>query len=929
MTRKPNSSVEIPRLTNERETQHTIHNSGNIAMRIFFLCFVVALIVLAETTPATGQPMGPNHQRPAIAAPDITMPIFSGSNTGKQVVQPMPNSMLTLSSSLLNGGNRLVATQNADGGWGWPLTGGSALNTVGPIAMGMAHAYEYTGSTSQKNGLAKAGMYLLAKTNNFSPSDGYLATKLDKIFGGTTYTNHVRNNFYNKLAAGTYNRNGAGILFNTASYVQSIRTARANQSIPNLAAWDIGMGLVGAAACGAPTVDWVGGTKAEIDELNGNDYYDVIGLAGALYGLAYVNEEFDPTSGQHAAANSISDLAATLASYQISGGGFTWNSNYMSSGDETIQETAYSILALNQVNRTAFLTNIQGAADYMIGTQLGTGGWKNWSGDVENNEITGEALWGIGVAWATVTVTVNDHNGAGIFGASVRWADGSWHGVGITGMDGTLSFNIPNPNWGKIAVTYHQGTVEKSKAQCIAESYTWQTVLARIRLLKNDCSTVISEPVGGTVSQGGGYWETIGNTGALGHVDWEVFSDRTYKFRMKYHQASQEAFFTIPAGGGNADFPTSLVQINYNGLIEMNFGSWGNYYTNPMYLLPVNHPLYFSNGGGRTGPINLTPTACGTVTNSYVSLKVLDEANKGVQGGKATPAYAGVWGTTLAGQTDANGNLFSPIPPGFTKISMTVNQGTVEQSLAQLTASNYTWKTQILRIWLKDHSGNAITSGGTLRQGGGYWYDWGSLNASGYRDIQLFPSTYKFEVTYKYTSETKFPVVVANAGVENYYFQTGQVFGSCITEYSTGAWRTFTNGMELMPGTYPFKSPSQSGTIVAGAVTNLTCPLPKPGQDGTAAIPTEFALYPNYPNPFNPSTTIRVALPVDASVSLVVYNTLGQKVAELMSGTVAAGYHDVTFDASNLASGLYIYRIAAQGIVGKEFNSVQKMLLMK
>ena len=127
-----------------------------------------------------------------------------------------------------------------------------------------------------------------------------------------------------------------------------------------------------------------------------------------LYGLAFVNEEFDPTAGWHAAASNINDLAATLASYQIAGGGFAWNQAYVipNDGNETIQETAYGILALNEVNRTLYLTNIQGAANYTMSVQLGNGGWENYPTSGENNEITGEALWGMSVAYpSTVNVT--------------------------------------------------------------------------------------------------------------------------------------------------------------------------------------------------------------------------------------------------------------------------------------------------------------------------------------------------------------------------------------------------------------------------------------------------------------------------------------------------------------------------------------------
>ena len=132
-------------------------------------------------------------------------------------------------AALQTGGDRLVAKQCGDGGWGWPLNcpgGATPNNTLGPIAMGLAQAYKFSSDPAMLTALQNAGTKLLAKTNNFSPSDGYLAVQLDRIFGGTTYRDHVWNNFYAPLAAGTYNRNGAGTLYSTATYVALIITTR-------------------------------------------------------------------------------------------------------------------------------------------------------------------------------------------------------------------------------------------------------------------------------------------------------------------------------------------------------------------------------------------------------------------------------------------------------------------------------------------------------------------------------------------------------------------------------------------------------------------------------------------------------------------------------------------------------------------------------
>jgi hypothetical protein len=305
--------------------------------------------------------------------------------------------------TIVDGGDRLVETQNVAGGWGWPLTGTSAVNTIGPITMGLAQAYYQTSDPTYLAALSNTASFLLTKQYNFSPSDGYLAKALDEIFGGNTYVNHLNTYFYGPLAAGTYNRNNAGMLYSTATYIDLIQTARHNSGIGNLAAWDIAMGLVGAARCGVTGTEldlWIAGVEDEINLLDGTGDYDVLGLAGALYGLAEVGEEFDPTAGEHAAASSIADLADILVSYQIDGGGFAWNSAYVipNDGNETIQETAYAILALNAVDRTGYQTEIAGARDYIASVQLATGGWENYTTSGENNEITGEALWGYIVA---------------------------------------------------------------------------------------------------------------------------------------------------------------------------------------------------------------------------------------------------------------------------------------------------------------------------------------------------------------------------------------------------------------------------------------------------------------------------------------------------------------------------------------------------
>ena len=96
-----------------------------------------------------------------------------------------------------------------------------------------------------------------------------------------------------------------------------------------------------------------------------------------------------------------------------------------------------------------------------------------------------------------------------------------------------------------------------------------------------------------------------------------------------------------------------------------------------------------------------------------------------------------------------------------------------------------------------------------------------------------------------------------------------------------------------------------------------------PGVSGMN-LPDEFGLSQNFPNPFNPSTTIRYGLPQKSHVALMVFNTLGQQVALLQNGEQDAGFHEVRFDGTQLSSGVYFYRIVAGSFV-----QTHKLLLVR
>lgn len=94
------------------------------------------------------------------------------------------------------------------------------------------------------------------------------------------------------------------------------------------------------------------------------------------------------------------------------------------------------------------------------------------------------------------------------------------------------------------------------------------------------------------------------------------------------------------------------------------------------------------------------------------------------------------------------------------------------------------------------------------------------------------------------------------------------------------------------------------------------------GNNGT--IPSSFKLYQNYPNPFNPTSVITFDMPKEGFASLKIYNSIGQEVAVLVNGVVKSGVHQKVFNASNLPSGVYFYKLITDG-----FSDVKKMSLIK
>ena len=138
-------------------------------------------------------------------------------------------------------------------------------------------------------------------------------------------------------------------------------------------------------------------------------------------------------------------------------------------------------------------------------------------------------------------------------------------------------------------------------------------------------------------------------------------------------------------------------------------------------------------------------------------------------------------------------------------------------------------------------------------------------------------------------------------------------------------------------GTVKFLADNKLDFIAKNNITGLTNPIPydgsdyiRTGVDKEQIVPKEFSLAQNYPNPFNPSTTIEYTLPLRSTVTIKIYSILGQEIATLVNSEQGAGYYRTVWNASGVASGMYLARITAQAHENnKSFVQVKKLLLMK
>lgn len=146
----------------------------------------------------------------------------------------------------------------------------------------------------------------------------------------------------------------------------------------------------------------------------------------------------------------------------------------------------------------------------------------------------------------------------------------------------------------------------------------------------------------------------------------------------------------------------------------------------------------------------------------------------------------------------------------------------------------------------------------------------------------------------------------------------------------TNAWQWQVPSNLQPDSTYKVMISSISNSFLSGlSDTTFTISTGVTGINNADNIVKSYKLSQNYPNPFNPSTVIQYSLPDESQVKIDIFNIIGQRITTLVNTVQKSGNYMVTWNASNLSSGVYFYSIRATNNSGKQFFDVKKMILMK
>ena len=410
------------------------------------------------------------------------------------------------------------------------------------------------------------------------------------------------------------------------------------------------------------------------------------------------------------------------------------------------------------------------------------------------------------VIFSTVdaSVELRDSSGYLLDNGSVQYYSGGWYDFG-TFVNGSSHMELL-PNNYNFRMNY--GHASNTKYQNIGTNSTviFSTVDASVEL--RDSSGYLLD--NGSVQYYSGGWYDFG-TFVNGSSHMELLPNN-YNFRMNYDYASNTKYQNI---GTNSTVIFSTVDASVelrdssgclldNGSVQYYSGGWYDFGTfvngsSHMELLPNNYNFRtFYNHASNTRYQNIGTNS--TVVFSTVDATVeLRNSSGNLLNNGSVQYYSGGWYDL---GTFVNGSSHMELLPNNYNFRMNYDHASNTRYQDIGTNSTVVFSTVDTTVELRDSNGNLLNNGSVQYYSGG-WYDFGTF-VNGISHMELLPNNYNFRMNYGHASNTMYQDIGTNSTV---VFLTGKIIsdsGTC-TQYYSGGWQVFTNGMELLSGSYNFR----------------------------------------------------------------------------------------------------------------------------
>ncbi len=669
-----------------------------------------------------------------------------------------------------------------------------------------------------------------------------------------------------------------------------------------------------------------------------------------------------PTSGDYPLAVSFTDLSTnspTSWSWNFGDGGTSTAQNpshtYTSAGTFTVTMTATNACGSDQLVRTNYITVTTPPCDPPVADFVGSPTSGNYPLTVSFTDLSTNSptswSWNFGDGGSsTAQNPSHNYTSAGTYTVSMT----ATNSCGSDGETKTAYITVTEPSSDYATLPYATGFESGS-----FDSYWFtQSSNSEGRILittanspRGNYQMTMDDNTNGSLYAQNEAWLRL-NLAGKSDVElsfwWKEFGDETHTQDGVFFSDNGGATFTKVYSLANGtttyqeivldlDQLASSAGLSLTGTFVVKFQQYDNY-SIPTDGMAFDDISVTSNEAPPVADFSADPTTgVAPLTVNFTDLSV---------GATSWSWNFGDGGTSTAQNPS---HVYSSLGTYTVTLTATNAYGSdVETKVDYISVVEPTGWTTITFDDFESGMGNYTDGGGDMMLYTGGYYSWSGTNAADIQDNSGVASSFYHTVGYNVSSYTDlevefFFVAISMDRREDFWVQY----------YDGSSWRTvaaFTVGVDFDNGYFYDAVVSISNldyNFPTNARLRFMCDASGNADDvyiddiefrgsiggtssmarltkGESRLPQDFALEQNYPNPFNPTTQISFALPEQSEVSLEIYNILGQKVETVAEGTYEAGYHTVTWDASQAASGVYFYRL-----VTKDYIDSKKMLLLK